>query len=112
MRWSQRLLSDRKSWGARAGLVTDDAVEAGEEKVSRAQRLLRAKLGLMSEGLEERQLADSQSRSQRGEAVRQIRLDQGSERELVLARAGWALPLRGRAGGLQGHIQELEEQPC
>lgn len=104
-------MSDRKNWGARGGLVTDGTVEAGEE-VSRVQRLLRAKLGLVSERLEERQLADSQSRSQRLEAVRQIRLDQGSEREPVLARAGWALPLRGRAGGLQGHIQELEEQPC
>lgn len=104
-------MSDRKNWGARGGLVTDGTVEAGEE-VSRVQRLLRAKLGLVSERLEERQLADSQSRSQRVEAVRQIRLDQGSEGEPVLAGAGWALPLRGRAGGLQGHIQELEEQPC
>lgn len=78
MRWSQRLLSDRKNWGARGGLVTDGTVEAGEEKVSRVQRLLRAKLGLVSERLEERQPADSQSRSQRVEAVRQIRLDQGS----------------------------------
>lgn len=54
------MLIDRKNWGARGGLVTDGTAEAGGEKVSRAQRLLRAKLGLVSESLEERQLADRQ----------------------------------------------------
>lgn len=116
MRWSRGLLIDRKSWGARGGLATDGTAEAGGEKESRAQRLLRAKLGLVSESLEERHFADSQSRRQRGSKVtereqsgKKKRLDQGSEGEPVLAGAGWALPHTGQSWGLQGHSQELEE---